>query len=235
MFCEKCGNKLPDGALFCGKCGAPVPVRNASQPAFAGQGRQQNVPPRFAAGQNQQQNVPPRQPQQTPEKAAATVGSALLSTLGQLLGGAIALGVVIAVAVFLIKDGGNFFLGPTDYIRTVQKATPSDWDVTYEELIDEYFEDAVWEEREGNDDVYYVDISGRLKNGDEDIVLTIRVEPVEDEPGKVWISPYRIKVEGQKFGKEAANEFLYQLYLNYEYGSDMANLYNLYRFFSLFS
>lgn len=168
-------------------------------------------------------------------KSGSNGGSALLSTLGQLLGGAIALGVVIAVAVFLIKDGDNLFSGPTDYIRTVKEATLSDWDVAIGELIDEYFEDAAWEDREGNDDVHYVDISGRLKNGDEDIVLTIRLEPVEDKPGYFWISPYRVKVEGQKFGKEAANEFLYQLYLNYEYGSDMANLYNLYRFLSLFS
>ena len=225
MFCEKCGNKLPDGALFCGKCGAPVPVRNASQPTFASQGRQQNVPPR------QTQTA---QPQRTPGQAAATVGSALLSTLGELLGGAVALGVVIAVVFFLVKDGGSLWR-TTDYIRTVKEATLSDWDATIGELIDEYFEDAAWEGREGNDDVYYVDISGRLKNGDEDIVLTIRLEPHDEKSGYFWISPYRIKVEGQKFGKEAASEFLYQLYLNYEYGSDMASLYNLYRFLSLFS
>lgn len=229
MFCEKCGNKLPDGALFCGKCGALVPVRNASQPAFAGQGWQQNVPPRQSQA---------AQPQRTPEQAAATVGSAFLNGLGTTVATVIGVLVAIGIFAFFINDMVKAYtepLGRTNYILTVQKATLSDWDVTYGELIDEYFEDAAWEDREGNDDVYYVDISGRLKKGDEDIVLTIRVEPVEDEPGKVCISPYRIKVEGQKFGKEAANEFLYQLYLNYEYGSDMANLYNLYRFLSLFS
>lgn len=49
MFCEKCGNKLPDGAKFCGGCGAkteplqpaytaaeePAPARSAPPPAYA--------------------------------------------------------------------------------------------------------------------------------------------------------------------------------------------------------
>ena len=26
MFCENCGNQIPDDALFCGKCGNPVKV-----------------------------------------------------------------------------------------------------------------------------------------------------------------------------------------------------------------
>ena len=49
MFCEKCGNKLPDGAKFCGGCGAktepvhpayaaaeePAPARPIPPPAYA--------------------------------------------------------------------------------------------------------------------------------------------------------------------------------------------------------
>jgi hypothetical protein len=29
MFCQKCGSKLPEGAMFCNKCGQPVPNANA--------------------------------------------------------------------------------------------------------------------------------------------------------------------------------------------------------------
>ena len=25
MFCEQCGNKLPENAMFCPKCGTPAP------------------------------------------------------------------------------------------------------------------------------------------------------------------------------------------------------------------
>jgi len=49
MFCENCGNKLPDGAKFCGGCGAktepvqpaytaadaPAPARSVPPPAYA--------------------------------------------------------------------------------------------------------------------------------------------------------------------------------------------------------
>lgn len=33
MFCEKCGNQLPEGAKFCSKCGAPVFVTRETTPA----------------------------------------------------------------------------------------------------------------------------------------------------------------------------------------------------------
>ena len=36
MFCQKCGNKIPDNAKFCNKCGKPVKSSSANS-------RQENV------------------------------------------------------------------------------------------------------------------------------------------------------------------------------------------------
>lgn len=32
MFCNKCGNAVPDGSAFCGVCGTPLPVQQQYQP-----------------------------------------------------------------------------------------------------------------------------------------------------------------------------------------------------------
>ena len=56
MFCEKCGNQIPDGSTFCEKCGAPTGTVNPAQ-------EQVNTTPEQTAPEAQQQV----QPQQAPE------------------------------------------------------------------------------------------------------------------------------------------------------------------------
>lgn len=60
MFCNKCGNQLPDGAAFCTKCGAPLKNENSILQQNGKQtGQQQSVGAAFP----QNSDVPPEQQQ----------------------------------------------------------------------------------------------------------------------------------------------------------------------------
>ena len=84
MFCEKCGNKLPDGAKFCGGCGAkteplqpaytaaeePAPARSAPPPAYA--------PPVQTAYASQQPPAYSQKPDSDPLRVGQYIGMLLL-------------------------------------------------------------------------------------------------------------------------------------------------------------
>ena len=84
MFCEKCGNKLPDGAKFCGGCGAkteplqpaytaaeePAPARSAPPPAYA--------PPVQTAYASQQPPAYSQKPDSDPLRVGQYIGMLIL-------------------------------------------------------------------------------------------------------------------------------------------------------------
>ena len=63
MFCEKCGNQLPEGAVICPNCGCAV---NGAAQAQA-QPQYQQTPPQYQQAQPQQQQVPPQYGQVPPQ------------------------------------------------------------------------------------------------------------------------------------------------------------------------
>ena len=55
-YCEKCGEKNPDGAKFCSACGSPLRKETAGQVRFAERNEEQpsGVPPKWNRKQSQQ-------------------------------------------------------------------------------------------------------------------------------------------------------------------------------------
>ena len=57
MFCNKCGNQLPDGAAFCTKCGAPS--KRNENPLLQQNGKQTDQQQSVGAAFPQNSAVPP--------------------------------------------------------------------------------------------------------------------------------------------------------------------------------
>lgn len=87
MFCQKCGNQLPDGSVSCNFCGAPQ--QNAPQPQFIQQPPMQQ---QFIQPPMQQYAQPPVPPQKNNNK---TVLIAVIAALVVIIG--------VLVGVFVIK------------------------------------------------------------------------------------------------------------------------------------
>lgn len=201
MFCAKCGNQMPDGAAFCERCGARMDAEPTPDSQYYQNQLKQFAPP------NQQPYV---QSVQTKKFSGPVIFTTIL-----VLGG------IIAVLVFL----GSLLGESVDYIASVKAMKPlSISDVTYEEIINNYFQSPKWKERAGENGTYYVDISGTPQNGDEKIVLTIRIDPTDD-PEVFWYTPHRLMIGGRGAGESYADSFVYELYIAYKYGSDAVNLY----------
>ena len=109
MFCEKCGNELPEGVAFCPACGAPTAAPAAPQPEQAApvqappvqesyqQPQYQQAPPQYQQPQYQQPQY--QQPYQQPVVPAGAQKSKLAAGL---------------LAIFLGTLGvHNFYLGFT--------------------------------------------------------------------------------------------------------------------------
>ena len=219
MFCEKCGHRIPDGAFFCEKCGSRVTMQDKSQ--------QTTIPPQANPQQNQEQQVlPPNQQaysspsyQQISENQAPKVKKhRFLILVGCIISAFFIIGILV----------GN----DADYIASVKAMKPiAGSSATYEELINNYFQSPRWKERAGENGIHYVDISGTPQNGDEEIILTIRIDPTDD-PEIFWYTPHRLMIDGQGSGESYASSFVYELYIAYEYGPDA---FNLYKFMQIFS
>lgn len=80
MYCEKCGNKLPDGAKFCAACGAKTEIR---QPAHAAV---QDAPQRPAPAVPNYTPQPGSVPPQPPAYTAAVQESDVPLRVGQYVG-----------------------------------------------------------------------------------------------------------------------------------------------------
>ena len=99
MFCENCGNKLPEGAKFCGGCGAKTePV----QPAYTASYYQQAyAPPQPAAYSGQ--------PGTEPLRVGQYIGMLLLMCVP-------ILGVIL---LFVWSFGGSVNLNKKNYARAM--------------------------------------------------------------------------------------------------------------------
>jgi hypothetical protein len=122
MFCENCGNKLPEGAKFCGGCGAktepvqpahtataaPVPPRPVPPPPV-------NTPPAQTVPSYQQVYAPPQpaaysgQPGTEPLRVGQYIGMLLLMCVP-------ILGVIL---LFVWSFGGSVNLNKKNYARAM--------------------------------------------------------------------------------------------------------------------
>ena len=81
MFCEKCGNQIPEGAIACPTCGNPIAqpqpqVQAEPQPQYQ-QPQYEQAPPQYQQAQPQYQ-----QPSQQKSKLAAGLLAIFVGTLG---------------------------------------------------------------------------------------------------------------------------------------------------------
>lgn len=210
MFCQKCGAKLDDNARFCTTCGAKIsavndkPVQPVQMSQVEGQIRQQM--PYVSTGQVVQQ--PKKKKHMMP-----------------LLIGGIVLVLVVALLYTIIGGGSKI-----DYVRTVQEYTPfadsQGLPYTLREVMDEYFEDLVWEERtEDNVAEHCVEIHGTLKTVDESMRLLVGVEDDPDDPDICHFSFLSLKYEGGSSSNEdEIVNFLAALFYGYDEGYDVEEL-----------
>ena len=119
MFCENCGNKLPDGAKFCGGCGAktepaqpaytaadaPAPARPVPPPAYA---------PTAQTAPSYQQTYAPQQP-----TAYSGRGGSDPLRVGQYIGMLLLMCVPILniILLFMWSFGGSVNLNKKNFAR----------------------------------------------------------------------------------------------------------------------
>jgi hypothetical protein len=122
MFCENCGNKLPEGAKFCGSCGAKTqPV----QPAYTA--TEASAPPRPAppppVSTPPAQKAPSYQQAHTPPQPAAYSGQPGTEPLrvGQYIGMLLLMCVPIlgVILLFVWSFGGSVNLNKKNYARAM--------------------------------------------------------------------------------------------------------------------
>lgn len=192
MFCPKCGTKALDGATFCQKCGAKLIVNDATQQAAT------STP------------VQPTQSQNVPLDAAKKKKSKKLP----IIIGAVAL---VIVAVIVIAMNWN---GEIDYEATVRAHQPFNvtqgLPYTYGEVLDKYISSPNWKVRKSGD-VNYVDISGKAKGTDNELVVTIKVTEDPRDPDLASIAPESVTIDGEKSPtKNDATRFLLAMFTAYD-------------------
>lgn len=201
MFCPKCGTKALEGARFCQKCGAKLIL---DEPAA------QSAAESSANSKNQSGGTPKEAPaKKKSKKLPIIIGIAVLVAL-------------VAIVIALNREG------KTDYEATVKAHTPfansQGLPYTYGEVFDKYIPNAKWEVRE-SDDVAHVDITGKAKGTDTEMVVTIKVSLDEKDPDLAFISPESVSVNGNKSPtKDEAVRFLLAMFIAYdEVDEDLSN------------
>ena len=111
MFCENCGNQIPDGSKFCGGCGAKVePAQAAPQRPVPPPPPPVNTPP--------VQSAPPRQQTYASPQPAVRPGTEPLK-VGQYLGMFLLLCIPIAniILLFVWGFGSSVNLNKKNFAR----------------------------------------------------------------------------------------------------------------------
>lgn len=201
MFCPKCGTKALDGAGFCQKCGAKLIVDDsAAHPAVESPANSTN--PSASA----------------PKEAPAKKKSKKLPII-------IGVAVLVVLAVIFIAMNWE---GKTDYEATVRAHAPfansQGLPYTYGKVFDKYIPNAKWEVRE-SDDAAHVDIIGKAKGTDAEMVITIKVSLDEKDTNLALISPTSVSVSGNESPTEdEAVGFLLAMFIAYDEGDeDLSN------------
>lgn len=202
MFCYKCGSQLPDGAKFCQNCGTKVIYGNVVRETDTPIPEQQNI--NISADKQKQLQI-------SGKKTDKKKSKRLLVILGVAVLG------VIAIIVAL-----NWNDKP-DYIATVGSFTlfadSQGLPYTCEEVLKQYIDSPEWKAREVQG-VNYVDISGTLKDRNDNVMITFRVLADPEEPDRALISPDTVMVNDMKTNTEdEAVTFLYNLFCAYDEGN----------------
>ncbi len=197
MFCNQCGNQLPDDAGFCNKCGASLSPDKADSP-------ESNV----SDATTTQPSVATKPSLEAGKKKGK---SKLLPVI------IIAAVLVVAVIVIALNLGGKI-----DYVGTVKTHQPfaisQELPYTYGSVIDKFIVSPKWTVRE-SDDTGFVDISGKITGTDHEAIITIKVVPNPDDPDDVLITPEAVTINGEKSPTpDATALFMYALFTAYDEG-----------------
>lgn len=202
MFCYKCGSQLPDGAKFCQKCGTKVMNEDVIKEI-------DTLPTMEQQNTNEISNKQ-KQSQISGKKTEKKKSKRLLIILGVAV-----LGVIAIIIALNWND-------KIDYISTVGAYTPfansQGLPYTCEEVLNQYIDSPEWKVREIQG-AYYVDISGTLKDRNDNLIITFQVSLDPDDPDRALISPDTVMVNDMKTATEnEAVTFLYNLFCAYDEG-----------------
>ena len=184
MYCHKCGQELPDQALFCPSCGTKVTY---GEPASQDAAPVTPIPPGSAA---------PSSKQFFPENPSSTIPAPAVNPSagtpkpepkkkakrGVLIGGLSAAGVVlVAVVLFVVLNWKS-----VDYVASVQAFQPfyhsQGLPYTYGEVLDAYLPDTEWSAVKEGKGIATVEVSGTAKGVNEEVKLSVEMAPNPEDP-----------------------------------------------------
>ena len=219
MYCHKCGQELPDQALFCPSCGTKVTY---GEPASQDAAPVTPIPPGSAA---------PSSKQFFPENPSSTIPAPAVNPSagtpkpqpkqkakrGILIGGLSAAGVVlVAVVLFVVLNWKS-----VDYVASVQAFQPfyhsQGLPYTYGEVLDEYLPDAEWSAVKEGKGIATVEVSGTAKGVNEEVKLSVEMAPNPEDPNGSLYTLESVSLGDATFSDQGeAVEILYRLFLAYD-------------------
>ena len=134
--------------------------------------------------------------------------------------------IVIALIIFMMNIGDG-----TDYVATVVRHKPFEvrkLSYTYEDVLNTYISNPEWKAVHESGDVVYVDISGKIKGMDSDLVVSIKAIHDSDDSRLMLMTPESVNIDGLTFTDSDAVEFLYVMFKAYdEKENDLSQLLEL--------
>ena len=219
MYCHKCGQELPDQALFCPSCGTKVTY---GEPASQDAAPVTPIPPGSAAPSSKQ--FFPENPSSTIPAPAGNPSAGTpkpepkkKAKRGILIGGLSAAGVVlVAVVLFVVLNWKS-----VDYVASVQAFQPfyhsQGLPYTYGEVLDEYLPDAEWSAVKEGKGIATVEVSGTAKGVNEEVKLSVEMAPNPEDPNGSLYTLESVSLGDATFSDQGeAVEILYRLFLAYD-------------------